>query len=110
MRIGGFEKQLGAWVDLPCALTMHVRWGTSPLTVTGILRATADGWALVPPEEFGGVRCFQITLLELDSKPMRKIVEHDTADGARLRYWSHPDVIFELELVREQSEGLALPA
>jgi len=95
-----FQKLLLTWAGRPCALTMRVRWGSGPLTVTGILRrgAGTEGWALVPPDEFGGTSCVQITVLALENKPVREVV--DGADRRpRLRYWSHPDVTFELEPV-----------
>jgi hypothetical protein len=106
VRLGAFQKLLLSWVNRPCALTMHVRWGSGPLTVTGILRRGADGargWALVPPDAFGGVDCFAITLLELDGKRVREVVTADSEGPLpRLRYWSHPDVMFELALLADE--------
>jgi hypothetical protein len=90
---------------------MHVLWGTGPLTVTGILRSTAGRWALVPPDEFGGINCFQITLLELDDTSVRRVVAPNGPDPVpRLQYWSHPDVMFELALLPDDGEDQAQPA
>lgn len=115
MRLGAFQKLLLTWAGRPCALTMHVLWGTGPLTVTGILHRAGDGraerWSLTPPDEFGGVSCFQITLLELDDKSVRRVIAADDPDDApRLQYWSHPEVIFELALLPDDGEDQAQPA
>lgn len=83
---------------------MHAVFGDGPLTITGILRpffslTSIRDWALVPPVEHGGTQAFKVTPLHFETMRKRVVVLDDRTQEPTLRYWSHPELIFELAVI-----------
>jgi hypothetical protein len=100
MRLGVFHRQLLAWAERPCVLTVAVRTVAGTICVAGILRPyfslqSIRGWALVPPQQHGGFETMRLTALAFDEAPLRAVL--GTGDDRRLRYSLDGRTIFTLE-------------
>ena len=100
MRLGVFHRQLIAWSERPCVLTISVTSIASTLRLTGILRAyyslhSLRGWALIPPQQHGGFEAQRLTELSIDAAATRIVTGE--GDGLRLRYSVDGETVFTLE-------------
>ena len=100
LRLGVFHRQLIAWSERPCALTVSITSIASTLRFTGILRAyyslnSLRGWALVPPQQHGGFESIRLTDLSIDAATSRVVTGE--GEGLRLRYSTDGEIVFTLE-------------
>ena len=100
MRLGAFHRQLIAWSERPCILTVSVASIASALRLAGILRPyyslhSIRGWALVPPQQHGGFEAMRLTQLTIDEATMRAVL--DDGSSRRLRYSADGETVFTLE-------------
>ncbi len=103
VRTGIFHQTLQSWAGRPVCLTMEVRWGYGPLTVTGILRARSGPRTLrewwIEPLGPAGAGMFG-TPLHLERMTRRHEIDPGTRQAA-LRFWNDDGLTFELALLRD---------
>ena len=100
MRLGLFHRQLIAWSERPCVLTVSITSIASTLRYAGILRAyyslhSLRGWALIPAEQHGGFATIRLTQLSIDEATSRVVTGE--ADSLRLRFTVDGETVFTLE-------------
>jgi hypothetical protein len=99
LRLGAFHRQLIAWSERPCVLTVSIPSVASVLRLAGILRpyyslTSVHGWALVPPQQHGGFSAMRLTQLTIEEATMRAVIGHGSS--RRLRYCAG-ETVFTLE-------------
>ena len=100
MRLGVFHRQLLAWAERPCVLTVAVSETAGAIRVAGILRPyyslqSLRGWALVPPQQHGGFETMRLTALPFDEAALRAVI--GDGENRRLRYSLDGRTVFTLE-------------
>jgi len=101
LRVGVFLRQLSAWAEKPCVLTIRTAATGGELRITGVLRSyysmtSLHGWALVPAEQHGGWDAQRLTPLDGMAEAMHREVVL-TGHGRLLRYSRDGALVFELE-------------